>query len=248
MPHLGEREQAWSTLTDATDTSDVAAKFRLSLSQIAEAAEVATITAHTRGAATPEPADLDLGARHASSSRLGELASQLDAALQLDRPRAPRPPARDARLDLGVPAPPRPRAHRVGLREDRRAHPGPEGPVRRRVGHRQDDGRRGARRRARPRAVPRRPRHDRLEVHRGDREEPRPHLRGRHGLQRDPVLRRGRRAVRQALRRLRRARPLRQHRGRLPAAEDGGLSRARSSSPPTSARTSTTRSSAGSTS
>ena len=77
MPHLGEREQAWSTLTDATDTSDVAAKFRLSLAQIAEAAEVATITAHTRGAATPEPADLDLGARHASSSRLGELASQL---------------------------------------------------------------------------------------------------------------------------------------------------------------------------
>jgi ATPase family associated with various cellular activities (AAA)/Winged helix domain, variant len=77
MPHLGEREQAWSTLTDATDTSDVAAKFRLSLAQIAEAAEVATITAHTRGAATPEPVDLDLGARHASSSRLGELASQL---------------------------------------------------------------------------------------------------------------------------------------------------------------------------
>ncbi len=77
MPHLGEREQAWSTLTDAADTSDVAAKFRLSLAQIAEAAEVATITAHTRGAATPEPADLDLGARHASSSRLGELASQL---------------------------------------------------------------------------------------------------------------------------------------------------------------------------
>ena len=77
MPHLGEREQAWSTLTDASDTSDVAAKFRLSLAQIAEAAEVATITAHTRGAATPEPADLDLGARHASSSRLGELASQL---------------------------------------------------------------------------------------------------------------------------------------------------------------------------
>ena len=38
---------------------------------------MATITAHTRGAATPEPADLDLGARHASSSRLGELASQL---------------------------------------------------------------------------------------------------------------------------------------------------------------------------
>src|SRR4051794_153055 len=77
MPHLGERERAWSTLTDAADASDVAAKFRLSLSQIAEAAEVATITARTRGVATPEPADLDLGARHASSSRLGELAAQL---------------------------------------------------------------------------------------------------------------------------------------------------------------------------
>ena len=61
------------------------------------------------------------------------------------------------------------------------------------------------------------------QVHRGDREEPRPHLRRRRGLQRDPVLRRGRRAVRQALGGRRLARPLREHRGRLPAAEDGGL-------------------------
>ena len=61
------------------------------------------------------------------------------------------------------------------------------------------------------------------QVHRRDREEPRPHLRRRRGLQRDPVLRRGRRAVRQALGGHGRPRPLREHRGRLPAAEDGGL-------------------------
>ena len=41
--------------------------------------------------------------------------------------------------------------------------------------------------------------------------------------QRDPVLRRGRRAVRQALRGARLARPLRQHRDLLPAAEDGAV-------------------------
>ena len=45
--------------------------------------------------------------------------------------------------------------------------------------------------------------------------------------QRDSVLRRGRRAVRQALRGQGRARPLRQHRDRLPAAEDGGVRRHR---------------------
>ena len=129
------------------------------------------------------------------------------------------------RLDQRLPAPPRPRAVRVGLREDGRAHAGPEGPVRGRVRHRQDDVGPGARRRARAGDVPRRPRHDRVEVHRGDREEPRPHLQRRRGLQRDPLLRRGRRAVRQALGDLGLARPLREHRGRLPAAEDGGLPR-----------------------
>jgi hypothetical protein len=77
MPDLTEREAEWSERTGAPDTSDVSAKFRLSLAQIAEAAEVATITARTRGAEIPEHADLDLGARHASSSRLGELAARL---------------------------------------------------------------------------------------------------------------------------------------------------------------------------
>jgi hypothetical protein len=77
MPDLVEREAAWSERSGSADTADVSAKFRLSLSQIAEAAEVATITARTRGAELPEPSDLDLGARHASSSRLGELAARL---------------------------------------------------------------------------------------------------------------------------------------------------------------------------
>jgi ATPase family associated with various cellular activities (AAA)/Winged helix domain, variant len=77
MPDLNERQAAWSEATSAADTADVSAKFRLSRAQIAEAAEVATITAHTRGDELPGPADLDLGARHASSSRLGELAARL---------------------------------------------------------------------------------------------------------------------------------------------------------------------------
>ncbi len=64
-------------------------------------------------------------------------------------------------------------------------------------------------------------------------------------VERHPVLRRGRRAVRQAQRGQGRARPLRQHRGRLPAAAHGGVRRRRRSWRPTSARTWTRRSSAG---
>ena len=68
---------AWSELTGAADTRDVGAKFRLSIEQIGEAAEVAAITARARNGNAPEPADLDRGARHASSSLLGELATRL---------------------------------------------------------------------------------------------------------------------------------------------------------------------------
>jgi hypothetical protein len=76
-PSFAERSQAWSDLTGAKETGDVAAKFRLSMTQIVEAAEVARLAATARGANKPEPADLDLGARQASSSRLGELAARL---------------------------------------------------------------------------------------------------------------------------------------------------------------------------
>ena len=76
-PTFGERRQAWADLTGAAETGDVAAKFRLSIGQIVEAAEVARLSANADGRALPTPAELDLGARQASSSRLGELAARL---------------------------------------------------------------------------------------------------------------------------------------------------------------------------
>ena len=76
-PSFAERKQAWADLSGIEHTADVAAKFRLSMTQIIEAAEVARLSATARGDATPVPSDLDLGARQASSSRLGELAARL---------------------------------------------------------------------------------------------------------------------------------------------------------------------------
>jgi len=76
-PTYAERQQAWTDLTGVEDTRDVAAKFRLSMGQIVEAAEVARLAASARGEERPLPSDLDLGSRQASSSRLGELASRL---------------------------------------------------------------------------------------------------------------------------------------------------------------------------
>jgi SpoVK/Ycf46/Vps4 family AAA+-type ATPase len=77
-PSFAERKHAWAELTGPSDPREVAAKFRLSIEQIGAAAEVSLIAARARGEATPALADLDLGARHASSSRLGELATRLD--------------------------------------------------------------------------------------------------------------------------------------------------------------------------
>jgi hypothetical protein len=76
-PTYGERQQAWTDLTGVQDTRDVSAKFRLSMGQIVEAAEVARLSATARGEVNPTHADLDLGSRQASSSRLGELAARL---------------------------------------------------------------------------------------------------------------------------------------------------------------------------
>ena len=83
-PSFAERGRAWSGFTGVADPSEVAAKFRLSIEQIRAAAEVSLITARSRGDELPLAADLDLGARHASSSRLGELASHLDPAYSWD--------------------------------------------------------------------------------------------------------------------------------------------------------------------
>ena len=77
MPGFPEREAAWRRLTGSDDAREVAAKFRLSIDQVREAAEVARIHAAARGAKQPEPKDFDSGARHASSTRLGELAQRL---------------------------------------------------------------------------------------------------------------------------------------------------------------------------
>ena len=78
MPTLQEREVAWQEVSRCDDVRDVAAKFRLSIGQIHEASDVARLSAAARGASEPTASDLDEGARQASSSRLGELASRLD--------------------------------------------------------------------------------------------------------------------------------------------------------------------------
>ena len=76
VPSFAERRAAWERLTGAP-AGDVSAKFRLSVEQIRAAAEVSRVAARGRGADTPAPEDLDLGARHASVSRLGDLAGRL---------------------------------------------------------------------------------------------------------------------------------------------------------------------------
>jgi hypothetical protein len=80
MPSLAERREAWKALARVEDVEDVAGKFRLSIRQIADAAEVARVAAAARGAQVPASTDLDLGARRASSTRIGELATRLEPA------------------------------------------------------------------------------------------------------------------------------------------------------------------------
>ncbi len=148
-PTYAERQQAWTDLTGVEDTRDVAAKFRLSMGQIVEAAEVARLAAGSRGEQRPTHADLDLGSRQASSSRLGELASRLPPGYRWEDLVVPE---RQLELLQSISAYLR---HRDRVLSDwgydalRRAHAGAEGAVRRRVRHGQDDGRAGARRRAR---------------------------------------------------------------------------------------------------
>jgi AAA+ superfamily predicted ATPase len=83
-PTFAERRQAWADLSGTRETGDVAAKFRLSIGQIVEAAEVARLAATADGRAAPTPDELDLGARQASSSRLGELAARLEPGYRWD--------------------------------------------------------------------------------------------------------------------------------------------------------------------
>ena len=84
FPSFAERRSAWEVFSGVDGAADVAAKFRLSIEQILAAAEVSRVAARTRGMDTPEPADMDLGARHASSSRLGDLAARLSPGYSFD--------------------------------------------------------------------------------------------------------------------------------------------------------------------
>ena len=100
----------------------------------------------------PGGAELDLGARQASSSRLGELAARLPPGFDWDDLVLP---DRQRELLRSISAYLRHRDRVLsdwGYEQRRRPHAGPEGAVRGRVRHRQDDGRAGARRRARARA------------------------------------------------------------------------------------------------
>jgi hypothetical protein len=83
FPSFAERRETWERLAGAPAT-EVAAKFRLSVEQIRAAAEVSRVAAESRGLDSPSPGDLDLGARHASSSRLGDLAVRLSPAYSWD--------------------------------------------------------------------------------------------------------------------------------------------------------------------
>ena len=80
FPAFAERRRAWRYLTGGADAREVAAKFRLSIEQIRAAGEVSVIAARSRGEPAPLAGDLDMGARHASASRLGELATRLEPA------------------------------------------------------------------------------------------------------------------------------------------------------------------------
>jgi hypothetical protein len=92
MPGFAERTALWRALAETgtraegachpasvgeQEVREVAAKFRLSAGQIATACEVARLSAAARGAKGIESEDLHAGARQASSTRLGELATRL---------------------------------------------------------------------------------------------------------------------------------------------------------------------------
>jgi hypothetical protein len=75
---LAERRELWRAHAPSADVDGVAEQFRLSMAQIAHAADVAGASARARGNGPPVAADLELGARDASRTRLGELAVRVE--------------------------------------------------------------------------------------------------------------------------------------------------------------------------
>jgi hypothetical protein len=80
IPALGlaERRAGWSALVEGSEVEEVAVKFRLSMTQIAHAAQIAHTRARARGEDAPTAEDLDHGARGASRHGLEGLASRAD--------------------------------------------------------------------------------------------------------------------------------------------------------------------------
>jgi ATPase family associated with various cellular activities (AAA) len=77
-PSFEERCVLWEAHAGAEHVRDVAAKFRLGAAQIAHAAELARLSATARSRSTPSTADLERGARQASSRRLEGLAVRVE--------------------------------------------------------------------------------------------------------------------------------------------------------------------------
>jgi ATPase family associated with various cellular activities (AAA) len=77
-PGLVERRALWRAQVPGADVDGVAARFRLSMAQIAHAAEVAGASARARGNGSPDARDLERGARDASRTRLGALAVRVE--------------------------------------------------------------------------------------------------------------------------------------------------------------------------
>jgi hypothetical protein len=75
---LSERADAWRAAAEIRDVDDVAARFRLDIGRIEEAAALARAEAALAGEQQPSPAQLSAGARAASSRRVGELARRLE--------------------------------------------------------------------------------------------------------------------------------------------------------------------------
>jgi ATPase family protein associated with various cellular activities (AAA)/winged helix domain-containing protein len=80
IPALGlpERRAVWSALLGRGPVDDVSVKFRLSMTQIEHAAEIARTRARARGDVALTADDLDHGARGASRHGLGGLASRVE--------------------------------------------------------------------------------------------------------------------------------------------------------------------------
>jgi hypothetical protein len=83
-PSFADRRAAWAAATGSTEVDEAAAKFRLSLGQIREAAAVAGALAGARGLDVPRAAELNEGAREASRTQLANLAGRIEPAFCWD--------------------------------------------------------------------------------------------------------------------------------------------------------------------